>query len=198
MLTYEEFLLRAAERGEVVNTMFEERLFALVASLRRIADVLSSEQIPCEVIGGLAVLIHVEEANPEYSALTRDVDLMVRREDLDHIKDAAAKGGFRYRHAAGVHMLINMGSDHAKDTVRLIFTEERVRPDFLAENKRILGQDVSVIPVPDLVRMKLTSFRLEDQVHIKALEAAGLITSEAETQLTPELRMRLTQVRQTE
>ena len=82
VLSYEEFLMRAADRGEVVNTMFEERLFGLVAALRRITDVLAADQIPYEVIGGLAVLIHIEEANPEYTSLTRDVDLMVRRQDL--------------------------------------------------------------------------------------------------------------------
>ena len=39
-------------------------------------------------------------------ALTRDVDLMVRREDLERVKQAAANHGFRFRHAAGVDMLI--------------------------------------------------------------------------------------------
>jgi hypothetical protein len=203
--TYDEFLLRAAARGEVVNTIFEERLFSLVASLRRITDVLAAGQIAYEVIGGLAVLIHVEEANPEYSALTRDVDLMVRREDLERIKEAAAKGGFRFRHAAGLDMLIHVGSVHARDAIHLVFSEERVRPADLAPTpplnpvkKNILGTEVMVVPVADLLRMKLTAFRLKDQVHVKALEACGLITAEIESRLLPELLARLNQVRQTE
>jgi hypothetical protein len=99
MLTFREFLADAAKKGEVVNTLFEERLFDLVGVLHRITDTLSSEHIPHALIGGLAVLIHVEEANPEHSTLTRDVDLMVRRSDLDRIKDAAARNGFRFRTA---------------------------------------------------------------------------------------------------
>ncbi len=61
-----------------MNTLFEERLF------------------------DLAVLIHGEEANPEHSILTRDVDLMVRRSDLARIQRAAAQSGFVDRHAAGM------------------------------------------------------------------------------------------------
>ena len=55
-----------------------------------------------------------------------------------------------------------------------------------------------VIPVADLLRMKLTSFRLKDQVHVKVLDAVGLITSQVEAQLMPELIARLDQTRQTE
>ena len=189
--------MRAADRGEVVNTMFEERLFGLVAALRRITDVLAADQILYEVIGGLAVLIHVEEANPEYSSLTRDVDLMVRRQDLERIKESAAKGGFRFRHAAGVDTLVYIGSDHAKDAIHLIISDEKVLP-IQPVVKQILGADVMVIPVADLLRMKLTSFRLKDQVHVKALDAVGLITSQVEAQLMPELIARLDQTRQTE
>ena len=59
-------------------------------------------------------------------------------------------------------------------------------------------KDVLVIPVADLVRMKLTSFRLKDQVHVKALESAGLITPAVEVQLPSELIARLQQTRLTE
>ena len=36
------------------------------------------------------LLIHVKEASPEHSSLTRDVDLLVRRSDLDRIKEVNA------------------------------------------------------------------------------------------------------------
>src|SRR5277367_6938348 len=102
MPTFEQFLANAASRGEAVNTLFEERLFELVGVLHKITEALVESQIPHEVIGGLAVLIHVEEANPEYTSLTRDVDLMVQRSDLERIKFSVAKQGFRFRHVAGV------------------------------------------------------------------------------------------------
>lgn len=158
-----------------------------------------------EVIDGLAVLIHVEEASPEHAALTRDVDLLVRRSDLARIKEAAAKSGFRFRHAGGVDMLVYGDVDSAKNAVHLIFSEEKVRPDYSAptpslapQRKHIHGKDVLVIPVADLVLMKLTSFRLKDQVHIQTLDSAGLITHDIEEKLAPDLAARLQHIRATE
>jgi hypothetical protein len=205
MQPFEQFLTDTANRGEAVNTLFEERLFDLVGILHKITDTLSSEHIPHEVIGGLAVLIHVEEASPEHSALTRDVDLMVRRSDLDRIKEAAAKSGFRFRHAAGVDMLVYGDTESARNAVHLIFSGEKVRPAYSVpappiepERKQIHGKEVMVIPVADLVRMKLTSNRDKDRVHIRSLDAAGLITHEVEIRLTPELVSRLKHIRETE
>jgi len=205
MNAFTEFLNEAAQRGEAVNTLFEERLFDLVGVLSLIADALASEGIPYEVIGGLAVLIHVEEVSPEHSSLTRDVDVMVRRSDLDHIKEIAAKSSFRFRPAAGVDMLVYEGAESAKSAVHLVFSEEKVRPGYLSptpaispQTMRIHRREVMVIPVSGLLQMKLTSFRLKDQVHIKSLDAAGVITPDVESTLSAELRARLAQVRVTE
>jgi hypothetical protein len=43
--------------------------------------------------------------------------------------------------------------------------------------------------------MKLTSFRLKDQAHLKDLEEVGLISAEMEAALPAILRARLAQVR---
>ena len=205
MLTFDQFLTDAANRGEAVNTLFEERLFGLVGILHKITDALAAEHIAHEVVGGLAVLIHVEEANPELTSLTRDVDLRVCRSDLERIKVAAAEHGFRFRHAAGVDMLIYGGAESARNAIHLIFSGEKVRPAYLVptpairpERKQIHGKEVMVIPVADLVRMKLTSFRDKDRVHIRSLDAAGLLTSEIEPRLAPELAARLQHIRETE
>jgi hypothetical protein len=55
-----------------------------------------------------------------------------------------------------------------------------------------------MIPLPDLIRMELTSFQLKDQVHLKDLDEAGLITAEIEGALTSVLRKRLEDVRSLE
>ncbi len=46
--------------------------------------------------------------------------------------------------------------------------------------------------------MKLTGFRLKDQVHLQDMDNAGLITTEIEARLPEVLRDRLAQVRVTE
>jgi len=205
MVSFEQFLADSASRGEAVNTLFEERLFGLVGILHKITDTLTAEHIPHEVIGGLAVLIYVEEANPEQTALTRDVDLMVLRSDLERIKSAASRQGFRFRHVAGVDMLIFGDVEPARNAVHLIFSGEKVRPNYVAatppikpERKHIHGKEVMVIPVADLVQMKLTSFRDKDRVHVRSLDAVGLVTEEVERKLTPELLPRLKKIRETE
>ncbi len=205
MQTFARFLADAAERGEAVNTLFEERLFDLVGVLHRITDTLVADNIPHELIGGLAVLVHVEEADPTHATLTRDVDLMVRRADLERIKQAAAKNGFRFRHAAGGDMLLYGHTDSAKNAVHLIFSGEKVRsnqatanPPIAPEKKRIHGKAVRVIPVADLARMKLSSFRDKDRVHIRSMDAAGLITAPIEKSLPKRLQSRLRRIRETE
>lgn len=205
MPNFAQFLAEAAEKGEVVNILFEARLFDLVGVLHKITATLTAEGIPHELIGGLAVFVHVEEADPTHSTLTRDVDLLVHREDLDRIKLAAARNGFRFRHTAGLDMLLYGEADSAKSAVHLIFTGEKVRPTqatpnppIAPERKRILGEDVLVIPVADLLRMKLSAFRDKDRVHVRSMDAAGLITAGIEGKLPGDLRARLQHVRETE
>jgi hypothetical protein len=53
-----------------------------------------------------------------------------------------------------------------------------------------------VIPVADLVRMKLSSYHLRDQVQIQDLDHVGLITPQVESLLPDDLRTRLSLIRQ--
>ena len=200
---FREFLEETAARGEVVNLMFEERLFNLVGILQKIADPLTAAGVPYEVVGGLAVLIHVEEADPEHTVLTRDADILVDRADLERVISVAESQGFRFRHSAGLDML--MYGDKAVNAVHLVFSGEKVRPSQLVPNpplapqrKSLKGVEVFVIPVADLVRMKLSANRDKDRVHIRSLDAARLITPEIERALPESLRERLWRVRETE
>jgi len=202
-MRFKQFLAEVAEKGEAVNLVFEERLFKLVGVLQKIARSLTAAKLPYEVIGGLAVLIHVEEAEPAHSVLTRDVDIMIRRSDLDRVVAAAESQGFEFRHVAGVDMLLYGGK--AVNAIHLLFTEEKVKasqavpnPSLAPERKNVQGEEVCVIPVADLVRMKLSANRDKDRVHIRSLDAAGLITYEIELGLPEPLRARLKHVRETE
>ena len=202
---FEDFLRDTVARGELVNVVFEQRLFELAAVLHRITSLLEGVDIPHEVVGGLAVLIHVEEADPSQSMLTRDVDLMIRRADLEKVKQIAASGDFRFRHVAGLDMLLYGASDSARNSVHLLFSGEKVRPNQATPNpgiepqrKTFLGKRVAVIPFADLLRMKLSSYRLKDQVHVQVMDASGLITPAVVASLPPDLQERLDRVRQAE
>lgn len=102
-------------------------------------------------------------------------------------------------------MLISGDTQATRNAVHLIFSGEKVRPSYVApappidpERKNIHGKEVMVIPVADLVRMKLTSFRDKDRVHVRSMDTVGLITGTIEQKLTPELLLRLKRIRETE
>lgn len=130
---------------------------------------------------------------------------MIRRADLERVKAVAAKRRFRYRHSAGLDLLLHGKDDRARNAIHLLFSGEKVRPVQAAPNpplrperKMIHGQNVCVIPVRDLLRMKLASYRDKDRVHVRSLDAVGLITRAMERGLAGELRSRLRHIRETE
>jgi hypothetical protein len=174
-----------------------EQLFKL---LERLHTALTNAGIEYRVIGGMAVFFQVSARDADAARLTRDVDIAVDRGDLERIARAAETFGFRHRHVAGIEMLVNAESPKAKSAVHLVFVRERVRPGdlsaipgFSEPTKTIEG--FLLAPVPDLVRMKLTSFRLKDKTHIIDMDSVGLITPEIEAGLPDALRERLQQVR---
>lgn len=205
MVTFAEFIENAARKREFVNILFEERVFELIATLQELSLPLEQAGVPHELVGGLAVFLHVENADSTNSSLTRDIDVMIRREDLPRVVAIAEDYGFRFRQSAGMDMLLFGETISARNAVRLLYAGEKVQSAQLESHPPIRpvrvglhGQEFQVIPVLDLVRMKLSSYRDKDRVHVRGMDAAGLITSEVEQGLTEELLARLRDVRGTE
>jgi hypothetical protein len=182
-----------------VNTFFEKRLQDLFNLAARVEQAFRSSGIEYRVVGGLAAYLYVEEAEADAGRLTKDIDIITRREDLSRIAEAVGAFGLEYRHAAGVDMLVQKGQPSARRAVHMIFEGEKVRPEYsdpvprLSEGRTIQG--IPVIPLADLVTMKLTSFRAKDEAHINDLDEQRLITPEIEAGLSPVLRERLAQAR---
>ena len=205
MLTFEQFLHDTAEKGRSINTLFEERLFALVGTLERIAAPLSAAEIPYEVIGGMAVMVQVNRVEPSAVRNTKDIDLMIHRGDLGRTKEVAERHGFTFRHAVGVDMLLPPGETKAGNAVHLVFSEEKTKanqavpnPPVRPEHLSVHGVAVAVIPVPDLVLMKLANNRDIDRVHVRDLDSVGLVTVEIEKALPTVLYARLEEIRSKE
>ncbi|HUE03774.1 MAG TPA: hypothetical protein VMR62_29730 [Bryobacteraceae bacterium] len=183
----------------LVNAFFEERVQQLFDLADLAERIFSSAGLEYRIIGGVAVYLYVEEREPDAGRLTKDVDIAVRRADLDKIAAAAARFGLEYRHVAGVDMLVHPDQPSARRAIHMVFAGEKVRPDAveptpeLGSCRQIRG--LRLIPVADLIRMKLTSFRLKDQTHLKDLDEAGLITPEMEADLSTVLAERLASVR---
>jgi hypothetical protein len=176
--------------------IFVERLFE---RMRRFHRALQQADIPYRIIGGMAVFYHVAERDHDKARFTRDVDAAVRREDLERIIAAAQAAGFSYRHVAGMDMLVDPVSPGTRSAIHLVFARERVRPSDVEpipfSDPDRTSEGIPLAPVADLVRMKLTSFRLKDKVHIQDMDSVGLITPGIERSLTDTMRERLRQVR---
>ena len=181
------------------NTFFEERVEQLFDLAGLAEQIFSSAGLEYRIVGGLAAYLYIEEVEPDAGRLTKDIDIAVRREDLERIAKAAEPFGLVYRHVAGVDMLVRADQPSARRAIHLVFSGEKVRPEYpeptpdLGPCRELRG--LRLIPLPDLVRMKLTSFRAKDEAHLKDLDEAGLIAPEVEAGLSPILAERLARAR---
>ena len=186
----------------LINAHYERHVDELIELASRFATALSKAGIEYRIVGGLGVYLHVNEVDPIAARLTRDIDAAVSRADIERIAQVVRPFGLEFRHVAGVDMFVDAEQPTARRAVHLLCVREKVRPEYVepvpgfSEAPAIHG--LLVAPVADLVRMKLTSFRLRDRVHLKDMDAVGLITPETEAGLSPTLLERLQQVRQEE
>jgi hypothetical protein len=172
-----------------VNTFFEERLRDLFSLAGRVKDSFNGAGIEYRAVGGLAVYLYVEEAEADAGRLTKDIDIVVRRTDLPRIAEAVEAVGLEYRDVAGTDMLVQKGKPSARRAIHLIYDDSRVNTGGPTL------QGIPVVPLAALVAMKLTSFRIKDEMHVKDLDEQRLITPEIEAELSPLLLDRLARVR---
>ncbi len=163
--------------------------------LHRAARALEEAQIPYAVIGGNAVAAWVSTVDESAVRNTQDVDILLRRSDLEAAKSALAKAGFVYRNVKGIDMFLDGPKAKARDAVHIIFAGERVRsedpvpaPDV---NESEVTGSIRAVALEPIVKMKLTSYRKKDQVHILDMIDVGLIDETWPSRLPAELSPRL-------
>lgn len=163
--------------------------------LLRATRALEDAGVPYAVIGGHAVAVWVAKIDPAAIRNTQDVDILLRRGDLDAATQALAPAGFIYRHVRGIDMFLDGPRSKVRDAVHIIFAGEKVRPDDLAAAPEVSQSEkpdkFRVVALEALVRMKLTSFRLKDRVHILDMIDVGLVDATWYQRLAPELTARL-------
>jgi len=187
----------------LVNTFYENKVEQLRDVVKRLDTALTTAGIRYQAIGGFAVFCHVDRIDPLAARRTRDVDVAIDRADLQRIAPAVKSIGLQYRHVARVDMLVDAAAQKAQSAIQLIFVREKVRPEYSEPVPDIskptrTDDGANIAPVADLLRMKLTSFRLKDQVHIQDMDSVGLITPEIENLLPALLQERLKKVRASE
>ena len=163
--------------------------------LKRAANALESGSIPYAVIGGNAVAEWVGRVDQAAVRFTQDVDILLRRADLPAAVTAMQQAGFIHRHAGGIDFFLDGPGAKFRDAVHVLFAGEKVREEYLLPAADVDETESAgpfrVLTLDAVVRMKLTSFRRKDQVHLLDMLSIGLIDSTTKDLLIPELAARL-------
>lgn len=183
----------------IVGDDLQERIVRAAEKVRdrlnRATSALERRGIPYAVVGGNAVAAWVATVDEAAVRNTQDVDIALRRSDLEAAKLALAEAGFVYRHASGIDMFLDGPGAKARDAVHVVFAGEKVRAEYAAPVPDIDRTEAPggyrVLPLESLVRMKLTSFRRKDQVHLLDFIETGLIDATWPARFPPELGERL-------
>jgi hypothetical protein len=163
--------------------------------LERAAGALERAGIPYAVSGGNAVRAWVAQADEAAVRTTRDVDILLRRDDLPVATEALEAEGFVHRHSAGIDMFLDGPDAKARDAVHVLFAGEKVRDSYLVPTPDVdefeYSDDFRVLTLEALVRMKLTSFRDKDRMHLRDMIDVELIDASWRDRFPPEFAARL-------
>lgn len=176
-----------------------ERMYRPVDNVRtrllRATAALEGAGIAYAVVGGNAVAVWVARVDEAAVRNNKDVDILIRRSDLEATKAALAAVGFDFRHVKTSHIFLDGPDAKARDAVRVLFAGEKVRPEDplpapdVAESEA--AEKFRVLKLDALVRMSLTTFKLDDMVDLRDMIDVGLIDASWCQRFSPELAARL-------
>jgi hypothetical protein len=179
-----------------------ERMVAAVEDVRqrlmRASAALRAGNVPYAVAGGNAVGVWVARIDEGAVRNTRDVDILIRREDFAAAKDALEAAGFVHANVLDVDVFLDGPAARPSRAVHILFANEKVRPQEPAPNPDVSESEESglfrVLSLEALVRVKLTAFRLKDRVHLLDMIGVGLIDARWLARLPQVLGDRLRQL----
>ena len=188
-----------ARQSGIVGDVSWERMIRAVEKvrerLRRTVAALESAGVPYALVGGNAVAAWVSRVDEAAVRNTQDVDILLRRSDLPAAIAAMAKAGFVHQRAKRLDMFLDGPAAKARDSVKVVFAAEKVRPESLAPAPDVTESEAAetfcLVTLDALVRMKLTAFRDKDRTHLRDLIDVGLVDATWPGRLPPELASRL-------
>lgn len=185
-----------------LNGLLLERMVMAVERVRerviRVATALEAAGVPYAIIGGNAVGAWVARVDVAAVRNTQDVNILLRRTDLPATQQVLESAGFIYHETLDVHMFLDGPTASPREAVHVLFAGEKVQNDYLAPTPDVTesepAEQFRLLSLEALVRMKLTSYRLKDQVHLQDLLGVGLIDATWPDRYPPELAARLQQI----
>ena len=181
--------------GDALWERIERAVEIVKDRLRRVVRALNSAKIPYAIIGGNAVQHWVAQVDESVVRNTRDVDIILNASDLNAAIAVLEPEGFIYRRSLGITMFLDGPNAKARDAVHVLFAGQKVREEYSEPVPEIdeyeLIEDARTLPLEQLVKMKLTSFRRKDQVHLLDMISIGLIDESWLDRMPHQLRIRL-------
>ena len=182
-----------------------QRMIAAVEKVRdrllRAVKALEQANIPYAIVGGNAVAAWVSRVDEAAVRNTRDVDILLRRADLEAARQALESAGFFYRRAAslgrpgGLDLFLDGAGASPRDALHVVFASEKVRSDSPVPSPDVTesepGDQFRLITLEALVRMKLAASRDKDRTHLRDLIELGLLDRSMLDRLSAALRQRL-------
>ena len=163
--------------------------------LFRATHALENALVTYAVAGDAAIAAWVSRVDEAAVRNTQDVDIVLRRADLPAARKALEQTGFVYRHVASIDMFLDGPDAKARDAVHIVFAAEKVRADYAAPVPDVSESEATetfrLLSLDALVRMKLTSFRDKDRVHLRDLMGVGLVDANWLEKVPAILRPRL-------
>src|SRR5438270_3819114 len=98
--------------------------------LTRAVQALEAAGVPYAVVDGNAVAAWVARVDEAAVRNTQDVDILIRRVDVDAATTALAPVGFVRRHVRGIDLFLDGPKAKARDAVHVVFAGEKVRPEY--------------------------------------------------------------------
>lgn len=181
--------------GDALWQRMERAVQKVQERLERTATTLEQAGIPYAIIGGNAVRAWVAQADEAAVRTTRDVDILLRRSDWPAALAAMERAGFVYRHVKSIDMFLDGPDAKARDAVHVLFAGEKAAPgDLMPAPDVTEAEEVDrhrTLRLDALVRMKLTSFRDKDRMHLRDMIDVELVDPSWCGRLPPELAVRL-------
>jgi hypothetical protein len=179
------------ERSLIAAEKVKERL-------RRATRALDGVGVRYAVVGGSAIAEWVSRVDEEATRNTKDVDILIRRDDLPTVRAALEAVGFIYHLLVDKVVFIDGPEGKASSGIHILFAGEPFRrgdehplPD-LNESER--GTEFQVIKLETLVRMKLIAWRNLDRTHLYDMIGVGLLDATWPARFPAPLGARLQQL----
>lgn len=147
--------------------------------------------VPYLVDGSLAVYLHVDHAGRGFANTTRDADVAFHCDGVQRVEDILRRIYLRYEILhGGFSISLEADGPFEGGTIRMFSCVGSA-----VANSTRFPSGIKVVTARDFIRAKLERASLEDQLYIKNLDGARIVTPEIEESLPETLRAKLAKIR---